>query len=133
MQFERQNATSSFSKISSERNSFKFNKNQLETINDFFKKNNTFIKALFNKNSDKKKFIEEIETRLNKKRFKLFDVNRGRKGDIVKIEINDTDENKINYYYNDDPSKNYTISIDDFIRNIYYNQKNKIGNEKNHL
>ena len=124
MQFERQNATSSFSKISSERNSFKFNKNQLETINDFFKKNNTFIKALFNKNSDKKKFIEEIETRLNKKRFKLFDVNRGRKGDIVKIEINDTDENKINYYYNDDPSKNYTISIDDFIRNIYYNQKN---------
>ena len=31
---------------------------------------------------------------------------------------------KINYYYNDDPSKNYTISIDDFIRNIYYNQKN---------
>ena len=59
MQFERQNATSSFSKISSERNSFKFNKNQLETINDFFKKNNTFIKALFNKNSDKKNLLKK--------------------------------------------------------------------------
>lgn len=118
MQFSRQNATSI---ISSKKNPF--SENILKTINDFFAKNNTFIKASFNKRSDKKKFIEEIETRLNETRFKLFDVNRERKGYIVKIEINDNDENKINYYYYDNPSKNYVVSIDDFIRNIYYNKK----------